>query len=1656
MKNQLCKKLTAIALIVLLTIANIPAQLMTVEFEWMPSAFKILSVAASDAPPSTYIPESSYAPQATAPTLSTATSTKVIDGTEYMVFTKFTATSGTQGTGSDENYWKLVDGDTGTKWCIVNGSYQSSGYDTYIEFKSDMAFIPKGYILTTGGDNSKYNGRNPAGWTIKGKLNENDDWDTIAEVTNDTVLKDENTTPYNFYANDANKLYQYFRFEFSKTKDAEVFQMSELEFFGTIKDNADIAFSSIGSVNGFYTYTGSQITVTPTVTDSNGKALTASTDYTVSLTKGGEAVDKIQDAGNYTFTFTGKGDYKGTQSVSFVVGSTITYIDADKTEKTKSLLEVTFLTGNETELESGWYFANGSIVYNSALTLKDNSDIHIILADRASMTVETSGTAASVSGSGADLTVYGQSAGTGTLNVSNKSESDGGNAIEISGNSDSSNTFTVNSGCVNVSSNKSSAVISPNFIINGGTVTVSGYNAGISVSNDLTVNGGKLTATTYTGYSLYAQGYVTLGYSDINDYIKVYWVRSEYQNIRIADGQALTRPGVTYKRNIGSSYNFEGYKLTPKTYTVTFNIGNAPGTAPAAQTILCGSKAAAPTATEIAKFTPYAATFGGWYQNSGFTGEQFDFDTVISNDTTLYAKWIMPSLTYIGADGNETTTDDYRFITAAQTEYPAGTYAVEGTVNFTSQVKFNGDTFIILKDGAVLKIDTTDENGILADGSITVYTQKEQTGKINAEANEYALKCTTFTQYGGNVTLDTKTKDGYDSSVYGLYADTAYIHNGVLNATGYGSGIKGNYLTVYGGTVTAKAIRSGSYAIDEKYDIEISGGTVTATGGNTAMYSQEGNITLSGGSVYAEGEYGGISAFCGGNITLSGATVFASSTNSTNHYSDYYVYNDKNYKIIIPDGMTYTDDSNNTYTGNPAAADISNKTIYPKNYAVIISDNITNGTVEADKTFVDRDAAGDNRTVTLTVTPNYKYVLDTITVTGAEVKNDTTYTFTMPAEQNVTVSATFKYDPAHFSQDGDTYTIHTATGWEIFCDCVNDDNYNKFYGDTVILGADIGSAESPVTTMAGSSGYPFCGTFDGKGKTLYVDITSINNEAYAAPFRYVEDVDIKNVKVVGTVSASNKYAGGIVGSSKKVVNIENCEADVTIKSTVNGDGTHGGLVGVNEGQSTLNIMGCVFKGKILGEDTTSCGGFVGWKAGSLAVYNSIYAPAAIESGEKEVKTDGSCTMSRNGGTFDNCYYTRTLGEANGKQAYTVTPAANIDFAVGGNYKNYDVSSISTNGTGLIYKGVMYAAAGENVAFGAAKNYTVISVSADYGTLKDNNNGTYTLTMPSSNVTLTADTAQIYTITWNDDSNNLIDTTTVENGTIPSHANPTKASTDEYDYKFIGWTPEVTAVNSDTTYTAKFKSIRKIPTPVISSKAYTGDKLTADVSENEYYIITANEGGINVGDYDVVLTLKDVENTKWADSTEAEKTLTFKITKAKQTVSAPATARVTDTSVTLNKAAGQGTVVYGVNTKNEAPSQWQASTEFTGLTPNTQYYFFVKISGDDNYNSAISEGASVKTLSAAAAIPTEYEIKFTDDSKVLLASPNSGNYCVIFAIYNNDVLVSISAVENITFETAGAQTVDIPAGFETSEQGAVKVFFWRGLTDMTPLCDFAQK
>ena len=63
----------------------------------------------------------------------------------------------------------------------------------------------------------------------------------------------------------------------------------------------------------------------------------------------------------------------------------------------------------------------------------------------------------------------------------------------------------------------------------------------------------------------------------------------------------------------------------------------------------------------------------------------------------------------------------------------------------------------------------------------------------------------------------------------------------------------------------------------------------------------------------------------------------------------------------------------------------------------------------------------------------------------------------------------------------------------------------------------------------------------------------------------------------------------------------------------------------------------------------------------------------------------------------------------------------------------------------------------------------------------------------------------YTITWKNDDGAVIDTTAVDYGVVPIHISLSKGATAKYTYKFVGWTPALKAVASDTTYTAKYVS-----------------------------------------------------------------------------------------------------------------------------------------------------------------------------------------------------------------------------------------------------------
>ena len=362
-------------------------------------------------------------------------------------------------------------------------------------------------------------------------------------------------------------------------------------------------------------------------------------------------------------------------------------------------------------------------------------------------------------------------------------------------------------------------------------------------------------------------------------------------------------------------------------------------------------------------------------------------------------------------------------------------------------------------------------------------------------------------------------------------------------------------------------------------------------------------------------------------------------------------------------------------------------------------------------------------------------------------------------------------DNDHFSLSGDTYTIHTATGWDAFCYLLANNDKGYFSGKTVKLGADIGTADAPVTRMAGSPGHDFTGTFDGDGHTLTVNISSDDitdgSTQYVAPFRFVSNTKadpsdeadspaaFRNLHVTGNITTDKQFTGGLIGGCWGTVSIENCRVSVTIQSTISGDGTHGGIVGIQQ-NGALTITGCLFDGSLLGATTYAVGGFIGIRNSAAAISNSLFAPAEVTVSNVE-----SATFSRNMVDTYNCYYTYLLNDGtnyaptyvggtqtpdlwyNGKAVRTVSASDDVTIdaiALTGDATNYSVSGITAySGGGLKRGDVKYYGSDDQVSLtlshGDKAGYAFNEYTATAGTLSGTENP-YTLTMPDADVTIT--------------------------------------------------------------------------------------------------------------------------------------------------------------------------------------------------------------------------------------------------------------------------------------------------------------------------------
>lgn len=199
-----------------------------------------------------------------------------------------------------------------------------------------------------------------------------------------------------------------------------------------------------------------------------------------------------------------------------------------------------------------------------------------------------------------------------------------------------------------------------------------------------------------------------------------------------------------------------------------------------------------------------------------------------------------------------------------------------------------------------------------------------------------------------------------------------------------------------------------------------------------------------------------------------------------------------------------------------------------------------------------------------------------------------------------------------------------------------------------------------------------------------------------------------------------------------------------------------------------------------------------------------------------------------------------------------------------------------------------------------------------------NNQTYTKT-------------QTFTVT-----DNNLDTVKVDDKVVTSYTLVPKKGT--YTIEVTDKSGNKTTLNN---ITVNWEKVKK---PTVESKVYTGQTLTANISENGLYTVKENNGGIDVNEYDVQLTLKDPTNYRWEDGT-VDTTVKFNITQATQVVTKPTTKTLTyngsEQELVNAASTNGGTVKYSLDNKN-----WSTSIPTGKATK--EYTVYYKVEGNKNF------------------------------------------------------------------------------------------------------------
>lgn len=186
---------------------------------------------------------------------------------------------------------------------------------------------------------------------------------------------------------------------------------------------------------------------------------------------------------------------------------------------------------------------------------------------------------------------------------------------------------------------------------------------------------------------------------------------------------------------------------------------------------------------------------------------------------------------------------------------------------------------------------------------------------------------------------------------------------------------------------------------------------------------------------------------------------------------------------------------------------------------------------------------------------------------------------------------------------------------------------------------------------------------------------------------------------------------------------------------------------------------------------------------------------------------------------------------------------------------------------------------------------------------------------------------------------------------------------------------------------------KVKKPTVESKVYTGQTLTANISENGLYTVKENNGGIDVNEYDVQLTLKDPTNYRWEDGT-IDTTVKFNITQATPVVTKPTTKTLTyngsEQELVNAASTNGGTVKYSLDNKN-----WSTSIPTGKAAKECTVYY--KVEGNKNFKDADVQEITNKINPRTIDLKWNKELTYNGKEQLPTATVNNladGDECEI--------------------------------------------------------------